>query len=112
MKIYRSFVIIILLFVVKMLITFSDFKVFSIAMIVPFFIFFFIMLFALKFITSVSKQSTTVKTCPSCQSKVPLYATFCQYCGTKLSGKSICEYCGHENNDDLLQCEQCNGLLK
>jgi choline-glycine betaine transporter len=109
---YRGFVIFILFFVLMMLLTFSGFKVFSIVMIIPFFIFFFIMVFALKFITGASKQSTTVKSCPTCHSHVPLYAKFCQYCGTKLSGKIICEYCGHENEEEFLQCEQCNGLLK
>jgi hypothetical protein len=50
--------------------------------------------------------------CIHCHESIETYHKFCPLCGVEQTNYIICDYCGHENPKELLQCEKCNALIK
>ncbi|PAT02041.1 hypothetical protein CI105_04040 [Candidatus Izimaplasma bacterium ZiA1] len=61
---------------------------------------------------TLQKKATIYKSCPYCRNEIDVNSVFCNVCGEQFNKNIICEYCGHSNSGELLQCEKCNGLLK
>ena len=50
--------------------------------------------------------------CIHCHQSIETYNKFCPLCGVEQTDYIICDYCGHKNKKELLQCEKCNALIK
>jgi DNA-directed RNA polymerase subunit RPC12/RpoP len=90
----------------------SGFKLFTVALVIPFIIFMSVIMFVVKAMMGVSSTSNKQITCKTCGHQLLPYSQFCSHCGTKVTNKIICEYCGHENDESAMMCSECNGLLK
>lgn len=99
-------------FLVLFLVMMTGRLVLSFSFIVPLVLFITIGVFMARGMSRVQSEKVELKICDKCGEKLDPYSRFCKHCGTKVSDKIICEYCGHENSDELLQCENCNALLK
>lgn len=69
----------------------------------------------------ISKQSIKVKQatpftenrrCVHCNKIIELEYKYCPDCGGEQTNYIICEYCGHHNDKNRIQCEECNALIK
>ena len=74
----------------------------------------FFMRFAFKNVKNIQDQYGLLEEhqCLSCGNHIQGYHRFCPHCGTEQSDKIVCEYCGHKNDKHLLQCSECNALIK
>lgn len=55
---------------------------------------------------------TSDRRCNNCLSSIDIEHEYCPHCGKKQTDYIICDYCGHKNSTDRLQCEECNALIK
>ena len=92
---------------------------FSVLFVIPFFMILFFGIFivaAIKFNNSQNYRRTTVftedTTCTQCGNGIESNHKYCPHCGMKQLEYIVCEYCGHHNNKQNLQCEECNALIK
>jgi hypothetical protein len=86
------------------------------------FIFFMIFIYVIKQVKvgqvksgeTYTYQSRRVKQvkCTYCNQMIDAHADTCPICGNRQNETIECEYCGHINKGNLLQCEECNALLK
>lgn len=92
---------------------------FSVLFIIPFIMILFFILFifiAVKFGKQNNVRRTTVFTrdsrCTQCARTIDPNYKYCPHCGMEQLDYIVCEYCGHHNSKQNLQCEECNALIK
>lgn len=56
--------------------------------------------------------TTTERHCIQCHEQISTTDKYCPECGTEQTEYIVCDYCGHQNNKHLLQCQNCNALIK
>ena len=54
----------------------------------------------------------TKTTCFNCKEEIPFGSEFCPKCGVNLTEKVVCDYCGHLNPVDAVECSECKANLK
>lgn len=85
-------------------------------------IMFAIMVFAILFFFKLASKNvkrenqkilyTDDRHCVHCHESIEMHHQFCPYCGKEQTNYIVCDYCGHKNDKRLLQCEECNALIK
>ena len=50
--------------------------------------------------------------CYKCKAEIEAGSEFCPKCGVNLHDKVECDYCGHLNPFDAVECQNCNANLK
>lgn len=56
--------------------------------------------------------TTSERHCIQCHEQISTTDKYCPNCGTEQTEYIVCDYCGHQNNKHLLQCQNCNALIK
>ena len=51
-------------------------------------------------------------TCYKCNAEIDASSEFCPKCGVNLNDKIECEYCGHLNPFDAVECQKCKANIK
>lgn len=98
--------------------SFDGFQFMSMIPIIVFLIFGVIFGTMFKLITKKQKEYTNMqypigdRHCIHCHESIETYHKFCPLCGTEQTSYIICDYCGHRNSLQDLQCKECNALIK